>query len=103
MSADEELERAKSGYVERAKSILAKKIAKMTEEEFFPSSLRTQIRVLKIACAVAVFICGPIMGWLIAEIVRQTINVNMFIVYLLPMIFLGIITAIVLMMKTPPE
>ena len=101
MSNDDEVERAKRKVVDMMNQYLAKRILKISEEGFFPSRLKTCIVVLKVACAIAVFVCGPILGWLYTEMVRGAIEINMFIIYLLPMLFLGIITAIVLIMKAP--
>jgi|GEM_PF-4651765 len=101
MSADEELERAKTRAIEKMKVSLARRIIKISEEDFLPSNLKSYVRVLKVICIIAVFICGPIMGWLITEMSRGALSLNLFIVYLFPMIFLGIITAIALAMKVP--
>lgn len=103
MSANEELKRSMQKYEDRAKELLARKILKMSEEGFFPSSLKTRILILKIICTISLFICGPVMGWLYTEMVRETLSINQFIVYLFPMSFLGIITAITLITKTPTE
>lgn len=103
MSADEELKRSMQKYEDKAKELLARKISKMSEEGFFPSGLKTRIQILKIVCTLSLFLCGPIMGWLYTEMTRETLSINLFIVYSFPMLFLGIITAIVLIIKTPTE
>jgi hypothetical protein len=101
MTADKEVEEAKNKFLDKAKNVLANKIVKASEEEFFPAGLKTCIRVLKILCSVAVFICGPIMGWLISQLASKAIDSGLFVVFLLPIIFLAIITAVVLALKTP--
>jgi hypothetical protein len=103
MSADEELKRSMKKYEEKAKELLAKKILKMSEEEFLPSGLKTRIQILKIICTISLFLCGPIMGWLYTEMAKGVLSINLFIVYLFPMSFLGIITAIALIIKTPTD
>ena len=103
MSENDELDRAKKKLEEKMREHLARRITKISEEDFFPSGIKTCVRALKFVCALAVFICGPIMGWLYTEMVRETIAINLFIVYLFPMVFLAIIAAIVMIMKTPTE
>jgi len=103
MHANDEVERAKQKLEDKMKEHLAKRILKISEEGFFPSRLKTCILILKVVCAIAVFICGPIMGWLYTELTRGTVSFGLFVVYVLPMSFLGIITALVLTMKTPTE
>jgi len=101
MSGNDELERAKKKLEEKMKEHLAKRIIKISEEDFLPSSLKTHIKILRIISAVAVFVCGPIMGWLYTEMNQGALSLNLFTVYVFPMFFLALITAIVLTMKTP--
>jgi len=101
MSADDELEIARKKFEDKMKERLAKKIVKISEEDFFPSRLKTCIVILKVVCVLAVFVCAPILGFLYTEMAKGTIATNMLILYLFPMLFIGIITAIVSTMKTP--
>lgn len=103
MSADEELEHARAQALEKMKRKLAKRILRSAEEETFPSRTKTCIVWLKVISTIAVFICAPIMGWLITQLANETLSANLFLVYLFPMIFIGIITAIALVMKIPEE
>lgn len=80
---------------------LARKIIKMSEEDFLPSTLKTHIKIMKIVSAIAVFICGPIMGWLYTEMNSGTLSIGLFIVFVFPMLFLALLTGIALTIKTP--
>lgn len=99
-SADEELERAKKLAEDKVKKRLADKIVKMADEEFFPSRLRNCIWVLRITCIVADVVCFPLFGWLYTQWANSGVSFNT-IAVLLPLVFLGFITAVVTFMKIP--
>jgi F0F1-type ATP synthase assembly protein I len=102
-SADDELERAKKVAEEKIKKKLADKIVKMADEEFFPSRLKNCIWTLRVGCIMANIVCFPILGWLYGQWSSNIMSINMFVIFLIPLIFLGFITAIVALMKIPTD
>jgi hypothetical protein len=104
MTGSDEIERAKQKLEEKLREHVAKRMLKISEEGFFfPSRLKTFILVLKIVCAVSIFVCGPIIGWLYTQLTAGILSLELLIIFAIPVIFLAIITAIVMTMKTPTD
>jgi len=100
-STDDELDRAKKLAEEKMRKRLADKIIKIADEDFFPSRLKNCIWVLRVACIMADIICFPILGWLYTEWTSGRMASTVFVMSLPPIVFLGLITAIVALMKIP--
>lgn len=104
MSRKNSLDKALGKYDKKARMLLAERILKISEETPVTPALRTHLHSLKIVCGTALFICGPITGWLYNEWSKGSITLPMFGVFVIPLIFIGIITAIILLLiKIPSE
>lgn len=104
MSISDDLEAALKSYGVETQRRLARRILRISQEEPLPENLRTYIRVLKVLCPVAVAICLPLVGFAYSEMAKGTLSPGLFLITLVPLVFISAITAIVDgLVKLPSE